>query len=80
MGTATKKKPQRTPAPTPQAKTSTAPIITAYGIVKASIGQNLWQLVTYKIQDNAIIETKTSVEDLREILIARASDMIGAFQ
>lgn len=82
MATATKTRPQRRVIPKPPAALtpSNSAIITAYAIVKAPIGGNLWQLVTYKIQDDIIIDTHKSVENLREILITQVPDMMGGLQ
>ena len=79
MPTATKVRPEKRP---PIAKTpvvSNIPTHLAFSIIKADIGQNLWQLVTYTIQGEKIIKVEKSVEDLREILIARIPDLIGGF-
>lgn len=56
------------------------PIVTAYAIVRAPIGNNLWQLVTYTIQGKTILNVDKSVEDLREILVAKVPDFIGGLQ
>lgn len=76
------------PTPPPANKPET---ITAFAITKAAIGQNLWQLLTLTIDPGlvdsegkwvkkpTIVNVDRSVEDLREILVAKLPDLIGGF-
>jgi len=83
MATATKSRSRSTKAQNSNVvippKIQTPPV-TAYAVIKAPIGDNLWQLVTYTIQNGAIVKTEKSVEDLREILIAKVTDLVGGLQ
>lgn len=79
---ATLEKPRASTKPAPAAPKKSPSVIdttpvTAFAIVKKTNGENLWQLVTYTIQGDNIVHVDRSVEDLREILVAKIPDMIG---
>ena len=78
MPVATKKRPAAKTQPNLTSNPPiSAPPIRAFAIVKSPNSHNLWYMATYTIQNDQIVKVDKSVDDLREILVAKTLDLVG---